>query len=124
MFGRGAPPPAARPEAARRLSPGTATHGPLAPLFYPACPRRYGLLGPNGCGKSTLLRALGARDIAIPEHIDIYYLDREMPASDHTALEAVMMVDEERARLEAEAEKLMDAEGTDAEQRLEDIYER
>ena len=40
-----------------------------------AC-RRYGLVGPNGSGKSTLLKALGNREVQIPEHIDIYFLDR------------------------------------------------
>ena len=86
--------------------------------------RRYGLLGPNGCGKSTLLKALGAREIPIPEHIDIYFLDREMAASDLTALEAVMEVDSERAALEKEAEQLMTKEGPEVEARMEDIYER
>lgn len=86
--------------------------------------RRYGLIGPNGCGKSTLLRALGAREYPIPDHIDIYFLDREMPASDMTALEAVMAVDEERSKLEKEAEELMQQEGSEVEARLEDIYER
>ena len=86
--------------------------------------RRYGLLGPNGCGKSTLLKALGAREIDIPEHIDIYFLDREMDASDDSALQAVMSVDDERLKLEKEAEFLMDKEGPEVEQRLEDIYER
>jgi ATP-binding cassette subfamily F protein 2 len=86
--------------------------------------RRYGLLGPNGCGKSTLLKAIGARELPIPEHIDIYYLDREMAASEMTALESVMAVDEERGKLEAEAEELLVQEGPEAEQRLEDIYER
>ena len=38
--------------------------------------RRYGLVGPNGSGKSTLLKALGNREVQIPEHIDIYFLDR------------------------------------------------
>jgi hypothetical protein len=47
-----------------------------------------------GCGKSTLLKAIAARDIPIPDHFDIYLLDREIPASDMTALEAVMSVDE------------------------------
>ncbi|KAH7621907.1 putative ABC transporter F family member 1 [Nannochloris sp. 'desiccata'] len=86
--------------------------------------RRYGLLGPNGCGKSTLLKAIGARELPIPEHIDIYFLDREMAASEMTALESVMAVDEERGKLEAEAEELLTQEGSEAEQRLEDIYER
>lgn len=86
--------------------------------------RRYGLLGPNGCGKSTLLKALGAREVDIPEHIDIYFLDREIAASDMTALEAVMSVDAERTKLEKEAEYLMDKEGPEVEARMEDIYER
>ena len=57
--------------------------------------RRYGLIGPNGCGKSCLLKSLAARDVPIPEHIDIYYLDREVAASDDTALHCVKAVDEE-----------------------------
>ena len=36
--------------------------------------RRYGLLGPNGCGKSCLLKAISARELPIPDHIDIYHL--------------------------------------------------
>lgn len=49
--------------------------------------RRYGLLGLNGCGKSCLLKALAAREVPIPEHIDMYLLEKEIPASDMTALE-------------------------------------
>eukprot|EP01024_Parvocaulis_polyphysoides_P035583 TRINITY_DN31553_c0_g2_i2.p1 TRINITY_DN31553_c0_g2~~TRINITY_DN31553_c0_g2_i2.p1 ORF type:complete len:619 (+),score=100.88 TRINITY_DN31553_c0_g2_i2:59-1915(+) len=87
--------------------------------------RRYGLLGPNGCGKSTLLKAIAARDIPIPEHIDIYFLDRECAASDKTALEVVKSVDAEKIRLEKEADALAEAEMTDeVEQQLTDIYER
>lgn len=86
--------------------------------------RRYGLVGPNGSGKSTLLKALGNREVPIPEHIDIYFLDREIPASDMTALEAVMSVDQERQRLEKEAEGLIADESEEAQARLEDVYER
>ncbi|GIL54155.1 hypothetical protein Vafri_9733 [Volvox africanus] len=87
--------------------------------------RRYGLLGPNGCGKSTLLKALSARDVPIPPHIDIYLLDREIAATDMTALEAVMSVDEEKTRMEQEVEALAQLEMTeDVEQRLSDLYER
>ncbi|CAK0734018.1 ATP-binding cassette sub- F member 1 [Coccomyxa viridis] len=86
--------------------------------------RRYGLVGPNGSGKSTLLKALGNREVQIPEHIDIYFLDREIPASDMTALEAVMSVDAERQRLEKEAEGLIADESEEAQARLEDVYER
>lgn len=64
------------------------------------CGRRYGLLGLNGSGKSTILAVLGNREVPIPEHIDIFHLTREMPASDKSALQCVMEVDEERVRLE------------------------
>lgn len=74
------------------------------------CGRRYGLLGMNGSGKSTLLAVLGNREVPIPEHIDIFYLSREMPASDKSALQCVMEVDEERIRLEKLAEELVACE--------------
>ena len=84
------------------------------------------MLGPNGCGKSSLLKALGNREIDIPDHIDTYLLDREIEASDLTALEAVMKVDDEKIRLEKEAEQLLAVSQDDAEAqaRLEDVYER
>jgi ATP-binding cassette subfamily F protein 2 len=93
------------------------------------CGRRYGLLGLNGSGKlifsrkkiemqveclltgkSTILAVLGNREVPIPEHIDIFHLTREMPASDKTALQCVMEVDEERVRLEKLAEGLVACE--------------
>lgn len=86
--------------------------------------RRYGLLGLNGCGKSTLLHAIGKRELPIPEHMDIFHLSREMPASDKTALQCVLEVDAARIRLEREAEELSHMEGPEAEDRLMDIYER
>lgn len=49
---------------------------------------------------------LGNREVPIPSHIDIFHLKREMPPSDKTALECVMEVDQERIRLEAEADEL------------------
>ncbi len=64
------------------------------------------MLGLNGCGKSTLLTAIGCREVPIPEHMDIYHLTREIDATEMTALEAVMNVDEERLKLEKEAELL------------------
>ncbi|KAJ3689380.1 hypothetical protein LUZ61_018544 [Rhynchospora tenuis] len=85
--------------------------------------RRYGLLGLNGCGKSTLLAALGCRELPIPEHMDIYHLTREIEASDMTSLEAVINCDEERVRLEKEAEQLAAQEDGGGEQ-LDRIYER
>lgn len=49
---------------------------------------------------------------------------QEVAASDATALEAVMAVDEEKVRLEKEAESIANQEGPEVEARLEDIYER
>ncbi|XVF05734.1 hypothetical protein REPUB_Repub05bG0197800 [Reevesia pubescens] len=85
--------------------------------------RRYGLLGLNGCGKSTLLTAIGLRELPIPEHMDIYHLTREIEASDMSALEAVISCDEERLKLEKEAEILAAQDDGGGEQ-LEHIYER
>jgi ATP-binding cassette, subfamily F, member 2 len=67
---------------------------------------RYGFLGQNGCGKSTLMRVIGAKAVPIPEGIDMFHLTHEIEASEDTALEAVVSVDEERARLEKEADVL------------------
>jgi ATP-binding cassette subfamily F protein 2 len=68
---------------------------------------RYGLIGRNGCGKSTLLKALGARAVPIPNSIDIFFLSEEIePSATLSALEAVMEVDEERLKLEKQAEEL------------------
>lgn len=69
------------------------------------------MIGTNGCGKSTLLATLANREVPIQSHIDIFHLVREMPASDKTALQCVMEVDEERIRLEALAEELAASEG-------------
>jgi ATP-binding cassette subfamily F protein 2 len=68
---------------------------------------RYGLIGRNGCGKSTLLKALGARALPVPSSIDIFFLKEEVePSATMTAIEAVMSVDEERLKLEVQAEEL------------------
>nr|GLL33942.1 ABC transporter F family member 1-like [Ipomoea trifida] len=85
--------------------------------------RRYGLLGLNGCGKSTLLTAIGYRELPIPEHMDIYHLSREIEASDMSSLEAVICCDEERLKLEKEAEALAGQDDGGGE-RLDHIYER
>lgn len=88
------------------------------------CGRRYGLIGLNGSGKSTLLAVLGNREVPIPNHIDIFHLTREMPASDKTALECVMEVDEERVRLEELADQLVSCEDDESQEQLMDVYER
>jgi len=85
---------------------------------------RYGLMGVNGCGKSTLMACLGNREVPIQEHIDIYYLAREIPASEKTALEAVMEADEERIKLEKLAETLALQEDEESQDYLMQVYER
>lgn len=86
--------------------------------------RRYGLLGLNGCGKSTLFAAIKNKELPIPQHTDIFLLQREMEPSDKTALECVMEVDEERIRLETEAEDLALKEDQESVDRLMEVYER
>ncbi|XP_062203668.1 ABC transporter F family member 1-like [Phragmites australis] len=85
--------------------------------------RRYGLLGLNGCGKSTLLTAIGCRELPIPEHMDIYHLSHEIEASDMSALQAVVSCDEERVKLEKEAE-ILSAQDDGGGEALDRIYER
>lgn len=70
---------------------------------------RYGFIGPNGSGKSTIMKAIAARAIPIPDSLDIYFLDHEYPASDITALDAVMESNDEIAKLESRAELLNEA---------------
>ena len=52
--------------------------------------RRIGLIGANGSGKSTFLKAIAAREVPIPGHIDIFLLNEEAPPSELTASEAVI----------------------------------
>nr|AFP44682.1 hypothetical protein [Eragrostis tef] len=85
--------------------------------------RRYGLLGLNGCGKSTLLKAIGCRELPIPEHMDIYHLTHEIEASDMSALQAVVSCDEERVKLEKEAE-ILAAQDDGGGEALDRVYER
>ena len=93
---------------------------------------RYGFIGRNGCGKSTFMNVIGARCIPIPDGIDMYHVKEEIEATEMTALEAVMSVDSERARLEAEAEELNDimadeagdGANDDIVERLTQLYER
>ncbi|XP_065665203.1 ATP-binding cassette sub-family F member 2 [Hydra vulgaris] len=89
------------------------------------CGRRYGLLGANGCGKSTLMEALANRELPIPDHFDIFHLTNEIHASEKTALQCVMEVNNEKIRLEKEAEELTSrTEDERSHERLLDIYER
>ena len=92
-------------------------------IFFPLL-NRYGFIGPNGSGKSSLLAVLGNREVPIQEHIDIFYLSREMPASEKSALEAVKEADAERIKLEKLAEQLVAAEDEESQDYLMEIYER
>lgn len=86
--------------------------------------RRYGLIGRNGCGKSTFLQTLAAREVPIPDHVDIYLLSEEAQPSQDTALEYVInSAKHEVQRLEDKAEELLTEYGPDCDQ-LQSIYER
>ena len=93
---------------------------------------RYGYIGRNGCGKTTFMKVIGARCFPIPDGIDIFHLKEEIEATEMTAKEAVMSVDNERATLEKEAEEINDFlveddGGEDSEEamdRLTQVYER
>lgn len=93
---------------------------------------RYGYIGRNGCGKTTFMKVIGARCFPIPDGIDIFHLKEEIEATEMTAKEAVMSVDNERAKLEKEAEEINDflveddggEESEEAMDRLTQIYER
>jgi ATP-binding cassette subfamily F protein 2 len=74
--------------------------------LQPSPPCRYGLIGPNGCGKSILMTLLGRRMLPLPANLDVYHLASEIEPSDMTAIETVMAVDAERARLQEQAESL------------------
>merc|ERR1711953_379699 len=89
-----------------------------------SCGRKYGLIGVNLSGKISFLAVLGNREVPIQDHIDIFYLAREMPASEKTALEAVMEADEERLKLEKLAEELALNEDEESQDYLMEVYER
>ncbi|CAD7939914.1 unnamed protein product [Amoebophrya sp. A120] len=64
--------------------------------------RKYGLIGQNGSGKSTILAAIAAKEVPVPDVIDMWFLDCEAPPSDMNAIEAVTdKAKKEHARLEA-----------------------
>ena len=60
---------------------------------------------------------LSHREVNIPQHFDIFHLTNEIEASDKTALECVMEVSEEKARLEKEADELAHQEDEYAQER-------
>ena len=63
----------------------------------------------NGSGKSTMLAAVAAREVPIPDHIDIWFLDSEAKPEDITAVQAVVnVVADEHKRLEELSIKLLE----------------
>lgn len=57
-------------------------------------------------GKSTLLKHLALRDIPVPKHISMLYVEQEMVGDDTPALHAVLKADVWRERLLKEEEEL------------------
>jgi ATP-binding cassette subfamily F protein 3 len=58
-----------------------------------AAGRRYGLIGRNGVGKSTLLRHIAFRDVPVPAHISILFVEQEVVGDDTPAIESVLKAD-------------------------------
>lgn len=85
--------------------------------------QRYGVIGLN-FDKSSLFAMLGNREVPIPEYIDIFQLDREIPASTKSALQFVMEVDKERLKLQKLAEDLRERQDDESQDQLMDISER
>jgi len=54
----------------------------------------------------VLVNAIGFRSIQMPDNIDIHLLSCEFPATDLTALQAVIHSDDRKARLEEELDQL------------------
>lgn len=87
--------------------------------------RRYGLIGQNGSGKSTMLAGIAAREIDIPEHIDIWFLDREAEPSENSAIKCVVdVVAAEYQRLEELTMKLMEEDPEKNSDLIGDIGEK
>lgn len=61
--------------------------------------RRYGLIGRNGVGKSTLLRHIALREVPIPTHISILYVEQEIVGDDTKAIDSVLKADVWRHKL-------------------------
>lgn len=61
--------------------------------------RRYGLIGRNGVGKSTLLRHIALREVPIPTHISVLYVEQEIIGDDTLAIESVLKADVWRHKL-------------------------
>ncbi|KAF8349868.1 P-loop containing nucleoside triphosphate hydrolase protein [Amanita rubescens] len=89
--------------------------------------RRYGLIGRNGVGKSTLLRHIAMREVPIPPHITILFVEQEIVGDDTKAIESVLKADvwrdhllKEQASLDA---KLAELESEDDDRRVQEAKE-
>ncbi|PAV21751.1 P-loop containing nucleoside triphosphate hydrolase [Pyrrhoderma noxium] len=89
--------------------------------------RRYGLIGRNGVGKSTLLRHIALREVPIPSHITILFVEQEIVGDDTSAIDSVLKADvwresllKEEAALNA---RLAELEQEGDEKRFEDARE-
>lgn len=87
--------------------------------------RRYGMIGQNGSGKSTILAAIAAREVPIPDSVDMWFLDCEAPPSEMTAVEAVIdKAKKEYERLEKLTLELLEDDPEKHATLLENIGER
>ncbi|OCF36245.1 ATP-binding cassette, subfamily F, member 3 [Kwoniella heveanensis CBS 569] len=68
--------------------------------------RRYGLIGRNGIGKSTLLRHLALREVPIPTHISVLYVEQEIVGDSTSALESVLQADVWRHKFVTEEKEI------------------
>ena len=90
--------------------------------------RRYGLIGMNGIGKSTLLHALTVRELDVPFHMKVCYVEQELTESEETILDVVLKGDQVREYLiqrELEINELVKNNKSEAglEKELDDIYD-
>lgn len=108
---------------------------------------RYGIVGQNGIGKSTLLKALSRRELPVPKHITILYVEQEVTGDERSALQTVLDADVWRKHLLKEQERIterihdliqqadalsdedplkgqIDEERDDLESNLSDIYDK
>ncbi|ORZ18051.1 P-loop containing nucleoside triphosphate hydrolase protein [Absidia repens] len=81
--------------------------------------RRYGVVGKNGIGKSTLLRAMARREINVPQHISVLYVEQEVVADNTRALDMVLRADVWREHL-LEKERNLTARITEIENEQND----
>jgi ATP-binding cassette subfamily F protein 2 len=87
--------------------------------------RRYGLIGQNGSGKSTMLAAIAAREIPIPKHVDMWFLDSEAKPEEVSAIKAVVdVVMKEYERLQELSNKLVEEDPEKNADMLADIGDK